>query len=525
MRQPERNLHKQAKQPASLRKTLFYRGQVYFQILVVFALLVGTLIVRLVFSHYHLPEYLFKILLLVGFSLTLLVIGLQAYLHHSVVSKGTFPVSWLSDELEKCFQKLHHCDALQAKNIPVLKEEVQIILEVLKESEKEHREVRNISRTLSHLIEMLHNYWQSATQNEVFVAMGRVAAEVAHDLKGPVTSVRIAAENIKTEGSNGENLEKNLHLLELSSQRLLGIANNLLSKYKGEGEKSSVFSLHAILDELLNEFGYQKPYDGVRFVKRYCSGDLYMEGSRSDLQRVIYNLLKNSAEAVQFAGTVTISTRQSEDKLGLCIEDTGCGIAQENISRIFGTYTQGKAEGNGIGLQFVKKTVELHGGSVRVESERSVGTRFFIEFPAAEDTADTETPALPFGGTIPVDNPAFKEGYTVLVIDDDPTIRAAWSLMRRKLSIANLLCYPNLEGVVAQSVDFMTLDFAFVDKNIEASRFNGADCIRFLRSKGVSKIVLASGESAEALRNDPISTQTDFILNEKIPSSLKPFLS
>ena len=118
-----------------------------------------------------------------------------------------------------------------------------------------------------------------------------------------------------------------------------------------------------------------------------------------------------------------------------------------------------------------------------------------------------------------------ERGYTVLVIDDDETIRLSWEVMTTKLHIVQLYSYPNLELFLEANIDLKTIDIAFVDKNIKGSQYGGAAVVNYLKSKNVPKIVLASGENEETLREDPNFSQADFIVSEKIPKSFKEFFS
>jgi signal transduction histidine kinase len=176
-----------------LRKVLFYRGQIYFQILAVVALVVGTIILKWIFSYYQVPEYLFKIILLFGFALTILVMGLQAYLHHLIVAEGLSPVSWLTQELRSVLEKMNLHKNEEAADILALEKEMEEFVKTLGHHKEKQQELKDLVQTLNHLLSLLKNYWQSATRNEVLAAIGQVSAEVAHDLKGPLFSLKVAA--------------------------------------------------------------------------------------------------------------------------------------------------------------------------------------------------------------------------------------------------------------------------------------------------------------------------------------------
>lgn len=635
----------QSKNATPLQKYLFYKGQVYFQILAVAALVVGTIVLRSVFSFYQLPDHLFKIIFLVGFSLTILVIGLQAYLHHYIVSRGISPVSWLCQELKTSLLKLNRHTSSQPANIPDFEKEVKEVLVALEQRKEQYQEVKDLAETLENLIDLLRSYWQAATRNEVLVAIGRLSSEVAHDLKGPLSSLKVALDHIKNAEGNTQEFQTHLNILELSSHRLMGVANNLLAKYRGEKEEKSVFSIQEVLDELVGEHSYQAQYGAVKFIKNYHAENLYGEGNRHAIQRVFGNLIKNGAEAMQFVGKIDLETRLENQHIIVKVSDTGCGIPKNKLAKVFGDFSEGKEKGHGIGLQFVKKTVMAHGGEVWVESTFGEGAQFFVRLPSAPLQASlvphftllcrTEEPIIVIDddpsaleqwrlvlkdlgapvNTFPsyesfeqdskgsahataivdyhFDNseldgleiiaklrkqgfknlylctaeywkPSLKkqaeelgvmvcpkplpkivikndptplllssplggegkgEGYNVLVIDDDRSIRLCWEVIQTKLHIEQLHLYPNLEALLEAKLDLSAVDIAFVDKNIENSKYSGAEVLNYLKSEGVSKVVLASGENEEELREDPQFSQADFITSEKIPSSFKEFFS
>ncbi|OGQ45387.1 MAG: hypothetical protein A3H42_02295 [Deltaproteobacteria bacterium RIFCSPLOWO2_02_FULL_46_8] len=100
----------------------------------------------------------------------------------------------------------------------------------------------------------------------------------------------------------------------------------------------------------------------------------------------------------------------------------------------------------------------------------------------------------------------------------------SWEMMRAKLGINHLHCYPNMEAMKGNGVDLNAVDIAFVDKNIEGSAFSGAAVLSFLKEKCAGKLVLASGENEKELRKDPQFNNADFITQDKVPSSLSKFL-
>lgn len=118
-----------------------------------------------------------------------------------------------------------------------------------------------------------------------------------------------------------------------------------------------------------------------------------------------------------------------------------------------------------------------------------------------------------------------SKGYSILLIDDDPSIRMSWDMMRQKLKIAHLHSYSNLEELQSSSINLAAIDIAFVDKNIEGSRFSGAEVVQYLKNHGLNHIILASGEAREDLEKDPLFHAVTGVLTEKIPKDLSVFLT
>ena len=116
------------------------------------------------------------------------------------------------------------------------------------------------------------------------------------------------------------------------------------------------------------------------------------------------------------------------------------------------------------------------------------------------------------------------EGYTVLVIDDDPLIGITWKALRKNLNIRQLHFFVSLEKFIESQLDPSVFDVAFVDKNIEQSRYDGADTVTHLKSKGLARVVLASGENPDEVKKDARFAKADYFTKEKIPRDLTPYL-
>ena len=102
---------------------------------------------------------------------------------------------------------------------------------------------------------------------------------------------------------------------------------------------------------------------------------------RNQLKQVFFNLIKNALEAMQPGGILRIKTRVDDDSVYLLFGDTGAGIKQEDLVRLFQPYHTTKPGGHGLGLMIVQRIMREHGGQVGIESKEGIGTLVTLQFP------------------------------------------------------------------------------------------------------------------------------------------------
>ena len=126
---------------------------------------------------------------------------------------------------------------------------------------------------------------------------------------------------------------------------------------------------------------------------------------------------------------------------------------------------------------------------------------------------------------LPLQRGGEKTGLSVLLIDDDESIRKTWSVLQKTLGIETLHSFPNLEAFIKAQIAPKHCDLCVIDKNIEGSEYDGARMLNYLKENGAHKVFLATGEQESAINKDPAYATIDGILTEKIPMSLEKYLS
>jgi signal transduction histidine kinase len=214
-----------------------------------------------------------------------------------------------------------------------------------------------------------------------------------HELRTPLTSIIGFSELLKDKAIVGELNEKQEHLVDKvlsNSDHLLELINDFLDLSKIEAGKTELvieeFSVPAAIDEavtLIKEIAAKR---NITFRNELEPLDIKADKRR--FKQIILNLLNN---AVKFSkpggGIVTIAAKKSGDMAQISVSDTGIGIKKEDLERLFWAFEQldsgnsRKYGGTGLGLTISKRLVELHGGTIRVESKYGEGSTFSILLP------------------------------------------------------------------------------------------------------------------------------------------------
>jgi nitrogen fixation/metabolism regulation signal transduction histidine kinase len=223
---------------------------------------------------------------------------------------------------------------------------------------------------------------------ENLAAVGRMSAQVAHEVRNPLHSIGLEAE-VAVElasGAGNSQLRQSLHSILSSVDRLEKITENYLKLSRlSSGEKSEV-DLGDALESVLATYASVCEAQGVQVDwAREPGARLIVHGDRDLLEQVFGNLLRNALQALEDTAAPRIHWALGTTESGrvwLKIEDNGPGIPAEVRSRLFTPFVTTRAQGTGLGLSFIKQVVEDHGGAITcLEREPSRGACFEMVFP------------------------------------------------------------------------------------------------------------------------------------------------
>ena len=227
-------------------------------------------------------------------------------------------------------------------------------------------------------------------------------ANTTHELKTPLNGILGIAESLidGAVGTLNSNIVYNLKLISQSGRRLNNLVNDILDfsrmKHKDLQLTKKPVDLKGIVDVVLKITNHTNK-DRLVYLKNEIADDLpLVDGDENRLHQVINNLIGNSLKFTE-KGEISAKAEKKDGMIFLTISDTGIGIAEEKLERIFVPFEQGDGStgriygGTGLGLTVTKKLVELHGGKIKVESVLGKGTNFTFSIPISESQNSSES--------------------------------------------------------------------------------------------------------------------------------------
>ena len=216
-----------------------------------------------------------------------------------------------------------------------------------------------------------------------------LAAGVAHELGNPLNSLTIHLQLIErklkklklAKEADSASLNESIRICEDEVRRLDGIVSNFLEAIRPRPPDLAETNLSDVLTEVLT-FQHSELADRGIKVEAVMSPDLPpVMADRNQLKQVFFNLIKNAVEAMQPGGQLKIRSRADDESVFLLFGDSGAGIKQEDLGRLFQPYHTTKPGGHGLGLMIVQRIMREHGGQIGIESKEGVGTVVTLQFP------------------------------------------------------------------------------------------------------------------------------------------------
>lgn len=216
--------------------------------------------------------------------------------------------------------------------------------------------------------------------------MARLAGGLAHEIKNPLSTIRLNMELLAEDLADGDSLQqrralRKVEVVQRECQRLQNLLDDFLNFTKVRQLRLEPVDLNAVVGDVLDLFAPQAEQAGVQ-VFRYLDPDLpTVLLDRESFHASLLNLVLNAQQAMSDGGQLTVRTSAIPFGVRLDVIDTGCGIDDRILEKMWQTFYSTKSGGSGLGLPTARKIIEAHGGSIHVQSEPGRGTQFTIELP------------------------------------------------------------------------------------------------------------------------------------------------
>jgi signal transduction histidine kinase/DNA-binding response OmpR family regulator len=322
---------------------------------------------------------------------------------------------------------------------------------------------------------------QAIQENEDLLEMRKkIILTVSHDIRGPLGNIHNCAD-LATETRQKKKREIYLDDIRHSCQHILHLVNDLMDAYRineaGDLRNDTPFYLNRFLKRISYEFSRKATSKGLILYSEYKGSNVIVKGDADKLEQVLANLLTN---AIKFTsrGNVDFHSEYSEGKLRIEISDTGIGMDEETLKRIFAPFERAaqnvNSEGFGLGLFLTKGLIKVLEGKMDVESEPGKGSVFRLELPLPEtdELVEEDKPDCNSITILP---------KNVLVVDDDSIqLKIAEDMLGRR-GISCTTCMNVREVVTALE----NSEYDLVLTDVQMPDTDGFGLLRLLRNSDI----------------------------------------
>jgi len=230
------------------------------------------------------------------------------------------------------------------------------------------------------------------SRNQRLIAVGELAAGVAHEVRNPLNAVSLTMQNLLSNSTFITAFPNYLSMLKMAGEEILRV-NNILTDFLHYSRPARLERRKSSLNDLCNNVAFIMKAAADRQnieINSQLDQTTELTIDHEQIHQALINVTMNAIEAMPDGGTLSFITRQYKHTTELEIADSGCGIPPDKRDNVFDLYYTTKHKGVGLGLPYAYRVVSLHGGRIRIEDAIPHGTRILLIFPVKQNI---------FGGT------------------------------------------------------------------------------------------------------------------------------
>ena len=225
---------------------------------------------------------------------------------------------------------------------------------------------------------------------ERLVSLGKLASGMAHEIRNPLNAMGLSVQRLKREFLPEEGKkEEYLAFLDIVRSELIRV-DRIVEDFLLSARAHAPFvneNLHSILDEIITIINEKATSREIHIISK-IDPQITIESQKDRLKQAFYNIIINAIEAIGQKGSIEIWTKTKDGAVDIYLKDTGPGIKEEELHKVFEYYYTTKDKGMGLGLPISYMIVKDHGGDIRIAREEGQGTTFIITLPFKQNGAD-----------------------------------------------------------------------------------------------------------------------------------------
>ena len=221
-------------------------------------------------------------------------------------------------------------------------------------------------------------------RSERLAFTGRIAASIAHEIRNPLTNVIMSIQQLK-KAINPENPKvRHIDIIERNTERIKYLITELLNCARPAKLNIYPYDIHIVLKNILESANVKIRSQKIKVIKNFTSKPSTISIDKEHMERTFSNIVTNAIDAMPKGGILTIITEGNGDCFMVKVQDSGKGIPEKDIIRIFDPFFSSKPKGVGLGLTVCYGIIVSHGGTIEVESKLRRGSIFTVSLPVEQ---------------------------------------------------------------------------------------------------------------------------------------------
>jgi signal transduction histidine kinase len=247
--------------------------------------------------------------------------------------------------------------------------------------------IKASNRELEIAYQTLKQRQEQLVRSEKMAALGQLSAGIAHEIRTPLTSIKIFIQSLEKEIDLDENRSEDFRIIKKEIDRINENVTRFLNFARPEEPQFQQVNVNSLLADTLNLLVAKIKSSGISLDASLPEDLPPVEGDPKQLSQVFLNLVLNAVEAMPKGGTLSIGSSFTmnpdiqEEVIQIVFQDTGCGISEKDRPYLFDPFFSTKEKGTGLGLSIVYSIVQSHNGWIEVESEPGKGSSFIVSLP------------------------------------------------------------------------------------------------------------------------------------------------